>query len=154
MKLAIDEFRQQEKKELSSVGQRVEFTNKSLILIKESPVFGWGTGSYAKEFCRVAISPEWCKAGKFHPHNQFMAFGVQLGLLGIFLYGIFLWSAANLSRQFPRPEKVIGLALVASLIVDSFLHAPLFLITEAQFFILLLALTMSNNPLNEKINGD
>jgi O-antigen ligase len=154
VKLAIDEFKQQDKKELSSIGQRVEFTNKSLALIKESPVFGFGTGSYAKEFCRIAISEEWCQAGKFHPHNQFMAFGVQLGLLGIFVYGIFLYSAANLARQFPLPEKVIGLALVATLIVDSFLHAPLFLITEAQFFTLLLALTMSNTSLKEKIHDD
>lgn len=142
MELAVTEFKQQDKKELSSVGQRVEFFKKSVELIKERPVFGWGTGSYAKQFCRVAISEEWCQAGKFHPHNQFMAFGVQLGLLGIFAYCVFLWSAAKMAIQFHLPEKVVGLSLVATLIADSALHAPLFLVTEAQFFTLLLALIM------------
>ena len=143
MELAVTEFKQQDKKELSSVGQRVEFFKKSVELIKERPVFGWGTGSYAKEFCRVATSEEWCQAGKFHPHNQFMAFGVQLGLLGIVMYGLFLCSATKMASQFQLPEKVLGLSLIATLIVDSVLHAPLFLVTEAQFFTLLLALMMS-----------
>lgn len=143
MELAVTEFRQQDKKELSSVGQRIEFFKKSVELIKERPVFGWGTGSYANEFCRVAITEEWCQAGKFHPHNQFMAFGVQLGLLGIFMYGLFLWSATKLASKSQLPEKVLGLSLIATLIVDSVLHAPLFLVTEAQFFTLLLALMMS-----------
>lgn len=149
MELAVTEFQQQDKKELSSVGQRIEFFKKSLELIKERPVFGWGTGSYAKQFCRVAISEEWCQAGKFHPHNQIMAFGVQLGLLGIFMYGVFLWSATKLASQFHLPEKILGLSLIATLIVDSVLHAPLFLVTEAQFFTLMLALMMSAKPNSE-----
>lgn len=149
MELAVTEFQQQDKKELSSVGQRIEFFKKSVELIKERPVFGWGTGSYAKQFCRVAISEEWCNAGKSHPHNQIMAFGVQLGLLGIFMYGVFLWSATKQASRFQLPEKVLGFSLIATLIVDSFLHAPLFLVTEAQFFTLLLALMMSAKPYSE-----
>ena len=148
MELAVTEFKQQDKKELSSVGQRVEFFKKSVELIKERPVLGWGTGSYAKEFCRVAITEEWCQAGKFHPHNQFMAFGVQLGLLGIFAYCVFLWSATKLASQFSLPEKVLGISLIATLIVDSVLQAPLVLVTEAQFFTLLLALMMSAQTYN------
>lgn len=150
LQLAVTEFQNQDSKELTSVGQRVEFFKKSVELIKERPVFGWGTGSYAKEFCRVAISPEWCQAGKFHPHNQFLAFGVQLGLFGVFCYFIFLGAAVQLARQFYLPEKVLLIGLVGTLIVDSLLHAPLFLVTEAQFFILMLGLLTAGN----KISGN
>jgi O-antigen ligase len=146
IELAISEFQKQDAKELTSVGQRVEFTKKSLQLIKERPLFGSGTGSYAKEFCRVAISAEWCEAGRHHPHNQFMAFGVQLGLLGILSYLAFLGTALQQARRFSLPEKVLCVGLLCTLLTDSILHAPLFLVTETQFFVLMLAIMMNFSP--------
>lgn len=143
IELAVSEFQKQDAKELTSVGQRVEFTKKSLQLIQERPLFGSGTGSYAKEFCRVAISAEWCEAGRHHPHNQFLAFGVQLGLLGILAYLAFLGSALRQARRFSLPEKVLCFGLLCTLLTDSILHAPLFLVTETQFFVLMLAIMMN-----------
>ncbi len=143
IELAVSEFQKQDAKELTSVGQRVEFTKKSLELIKEHPFFGTGTGSYAKEFCRVAISAEWCEAGRHHPHNQFLAFGVQLGLVGILAYLAFLGSALHQARRFALPEKVLCIGLLGTMLTDSILHAPLFLVTETQFFVLMLAIMMN-----------
>ena len=142
IELAATEFQNTEAKQLTSVGQRVEFFTKSIELIKERPVWGWGTGSYAQQFCRVAISEEWCQAGKFHPHNQFMAIGVQLGLIGIGIFLYFLWSAIETARKLDLHQKVLALGLISTLIVDSFLHAPLFLVSEAQFFIIMLGLLL------------
>jgi len=145
IELAATEFQNKDSKQLTSVGQRVEFFTKSLELIKEKPILGWGTGSYAQQFCRVAISDEWCQAGKFHPHNQFMAIGVQLGLLGVGIFIYFLWSAIEIARKLDLSQKVLALGLIATLIVDSFLHAPLFLVSEAQFFIIMLGLLLPNH---------
>ena len=143
IELAVSEFQKQDTKELTSVGQSIEFTKKSLELIKEHPLFGTGTGSYAKEFCRVAISAEWCEAGRHHPHNQFLAFGVQLGLVGILAYLSFLGTVLLQARRFSLPEKVLSIGLLCTLLTDSVLHAPLFLVTETQFFVLMLAITMN-----------
>jgi O-antigen ligase len=145
IELAATEFQNKDSKQLTSVGQRLEFFTKSLELIKEKPIWGWGTGSYAQQFCRVAISDEWCQAGKFHPHNQFMAIGVQLGLLGVGIFIYFLWSAIEIARKLDLSQKVLALGLIATLIVDSFLHAPLFLVSEAQFFIIMLGLLLPNH---------
>ncbi len=136
VELAVTEFRSQDRKELTSVGQRVEFFKKSVELVKERPVFGFGTGSYAREFCRIADSTEWCEAGRFHPHNQFIAFLVQLGVIGFIAYLIFIAAAIKSALYQSRPIQICGLGLVATLIADSMTHAPLFLVTEAQFFIL------------------
>lgn len=154
IELAVTEFNKQDAKELTSVGQRVEFTKKSLELIKERPFFGSGTGSYAKEFCRVAISPEWCEAGRHHPHNQFLAFGVQLGLMGICAYLFFLASVYKQAQRFSLPEKVLCIGLLGTMLTDSILHAPLFLVTETQFFILMLAIMMnfSTSPLKNELH--
>ena len=153
VELAITEFRSQEKKELTSVGQRVEFIKKSVELIKERPVFGFGTGSYTREFCRVADSTDWCEAGKFHPHNQFIAFLVQLGFIGFIAYLIFIAGAIRSAIYQPRPVQICGLGLVATLIADSMTHAPLFLVTEAQFFILLFAALLAKNIKTQKTHS-
>lgn len=147
IELAVQEYKASDRKELSSVGQRLEFTRISIELIKERPLFGFGTGSYATEFCRVAESKEWCEAGKFHPHNQFTSFGVQLGIIGIFFYITFMVAIAKKSAELPPESKAIGMGVLATLISDSLTHAPLFLVTEAQFFVLMIAInSLSPKP--------
>ena len=135
--LAVNEFEMQEQKELTSVGQRIEFLKKSAQLIEEKPLFGFGTGSYAREFCRVADSAEWCAAGSFHPHNQFLAFMVQLGAVGLLAYLAIIAAAIKSATNQTRLLQICSVGLVATLIADSITHAPLFLVTESQFFILL-----------------
>lgn len=142
--LAVTEYQAQDEKKLSSVGQRVEFFKKGLQLIKERPLFGFGTGSYHKEFCRVADTEEWCLAGGFHPHNQFIAFGVQLGIAGLIAYLAFLAVCVQQALLLPDPSRIMAVGLVATLIADSIFHAPLFLIAEAAFFMLLLPLFMAD----------
>ncbi len=143
LSIAVTEFKTQEKKELTSIGQRVEFFKKSMVLVQEKPFFGFGTGSYANEFCRIADSAEWCEAGKFHPHNQFLAFMVQLGAVGLLAYLAFILAAIKSATNQSRPLQICGVGLVATLIADSITHAPLFLVTEAQFFILLFSVLLT-----------
>ena len=143
--MAITEYKNQDKKDLSSVGQRIEFIKKGIFLIEERPVFGFGTGAYKKEFCRVAETKEWCLAGGFHPHNQFLAFGVQLGMFGIVGYLLFMAAAVKRAYQTNTEQKMLAVGLVATLMADSLFHAPLFLISEAAFFILLFPVLMSGS---------
>ncbi len=153
VELAAQEYHAQEEKQLTSVGQRVEFAKKSLQLMKERPLFGFGTGSYRKEFCRVADTAEWCLAGGFHPHNQFLAFGVQLGALGILGYLAFMLVSVKQALALPPAQQLMGIGLVATLVADSIFHAPLFLIAEAAFFILLLPLfTSTSEKSNEEVS--
>jgi O-antigen ligase len=147
--LAVTEYRNQDNKDLSSVGQRIEFIKKGILLIEERPLIGFGTGAHKKEFCRVAETKEWCNAGGFHPHNQFIAFGVQLGILGILGYLLFMMTAIKEACNANPEKKILGFGLVATLIADSLFHAPLFLISEAAFFILLFPVLMSGSTVTK-----
>lgn len=144
--ITIKEFNERDQKELTSVGQRIEFIQKSVALMQERPIFGHGTGSYGKEFCRLAESTEWCEAGKAHPHNQFMAIAVQLGAFGILGYLAFIGAIILRSRLFSLGDKVLTVGLTLTLLTDSMFHAPLFLVTESQFFTLMLAVMLSAAP--------
>ena len=145
--IAVDEYKTHQSNDLSSVGQRIEFLKKSVELIRERPWAGFGTGAQRKELCRVADSPEWCNVGQIHPHNQFMAIGIQLGILGIAAYLLFMGSAILQARLQPGEYKIVCIGLVATLFTDSLFHAPLTLIAEAAIFILLFPILLAKTSL-------
>lgn len=140
---AVSEYKEQDEKKLTSVGQRVEFFKKGVQLISERPLFGFGTGAYHKEFCRVADTKEWCSAGQLHPHNQFISFGVQLGLAGLLAYLLYLFVCVKQAWAQSPATRLLGIGMVTTLMADSAFHAPLFLVAEASFFILLLPIFMA-----------
>lgn len=129
----------------SSVGQRVEFLRKTFDLMREKPLLGYGTGTHQKEYCRVGQTPEWCAGHALHPHNQFLSFGLQFGAIGILAYLIFIGACIRQSMYQSVEFRILGVGIAATLIVDSFFHAPLFLVAEAAFFILLLPLFLAEN---------
>lgn len=143
---AVNDFNERGSGQITSGGARLDMIEKSLYLIKEKPLLGWGTGAYPTQYCRLAKIPELCGVGGYHPHNQFLAFGVQLGAIGLLAYALFLASAVWRAWGYARPQKVVALGLIGALLADSMLHAPLFLAGEAQFFILMLAVTLAAAP--------
>lgn len=143
IELVISEARTYDSTNVTSVGARIAMARISLDLIGERPIFGWGTGAYGEEFCSRADSDKLCKVGGYHPHNQFLAFGVQLGVIGILAYVLLLISAIRHAWLLDTPQKVLGLGLIGALLVDSLFHGPLFLVGEAQFFILMLAVLLA-----------
>ncbi|SHF97199.1 O-Antigen ligase [Mariniphaga anaerophila] len=73
-----------------TLAQRIEFVKASVVLIKENPLFGIGTGNWVKEYNEVydrmetKLLPE--KRGP--SHNQYLNYLVKFGLIG-FLWIIF-----------------------------------------------------------------
>jgi O-antigen ligase len=125
---------------VTSTGMRMEFARRSIELIAERPIVGWGTGAYSREFCRVAHSLAWCRAGQYNPHNQFLFFGVQLGLLGVAAYLLWVASAAYVLRSASTYERALGFALLATLLIHSMLDSPLYIVTESTWYPLMLAI--------------
>lgn len=142
---AMDELQTHQSDKATSVGARIEMAKTSLDLIRERPLIGWGTGSYPKQFCERAITEEMCAVGGYHPHNQFLSFGVQLGIVGMLAYLVFLATAVRQTRYFGQSQKTLAFGLIGALVIDSLLHAPFFLVGESQFFILMLAVVLAQN---------
>jgi len=77
-----------------SIPMRLELWKTSLAVIKAQPAIGVGTGDMPDTFkknyeeTRSRLSEKW---RILHPHNQFLAIGVQFGLLGlsVFLFSLF-----------------------------------------------------------------
>ncbi|GAA4424916.1 hypothetical protein GCM10023090_19060 [Acidovorax lacteus] len=144
--LAVSELNDHKTGTLSSIGQRMYFLTRSVELIAERPVWGWGTGAYHSQYCRVATTAEWCAAGQFHPHNQFLFFGVQYGALGLLLFLAVFVQAARAGRTWPTPSRALLWSYLAILAVGSMTHSSLWLSSESFFYAFALALVVTLKP--------
>ncbi len=125
----------------TSMGQRYMFWRYSLKLIAEKPLFGHGTGSFAKEYERIA-SNETMKTK--NPHNEFLMVGVQLGAVGLLVYLGFLVSQYYLSKRLPHQEKYVAQGLLLTLIITSLFNTPIMDHTEGHWFLMMIALSFSS----------
>ncbi len=124
----------------SSAGQRLYFAEKSLQLIQERPVFGWGTAAYHDQFCRLADTDEWCRLGSVHPHNQFLFIAVDHGLIGLALMLALVFAPMWMTRDSPAHERGLAAAFTGIFVVTSLTHGSLWLSTESHFSTLMAAL--------------
>jgi len=70
--------------ERTSTGERLEFWKKSAEFIRQTPVIGHGTGSIRVLFEKAAGGQTGAAGvAAANPHNQTLAVGIQLGVLGV-----------------------------------------------------------------------
>ncbi len=146
---AVKEFTERDLDPLSSIGHRLYNVETSLALMAERPLTGWGTGAYHTKICDVVDKPEWCPIFHWHPHNQFLFFGVEHGLAGVVLLVLWIASWVWVARKIPDPRGRILLAgLAVMLSVNSLFNSPLWSARESHFFILMIALLAAAMPLS------
>jgi O-antigen ligase len=131
----------------TSMGQRYMFWRYTLQLIAEKPLLGHGTGSFSKEYERIA-SNETMMAK--NPHNEFLMVSVQLGAVGLIIYLGFLLSQYYLSQRLPNQEKYVAQGLLLTLIITSIFNTPIMDHTEGYWFMMMIALCYSSLCTNLK----
>jgi len=107
----------------SSMGQRYTFWEYSIKLIAEKPLLGHGTGSFAKEYERIAHNEHLITK---NPHNEFLMISVQLGLLGLLIYLGFLANQYYCAKKLPNEEKWLAQGLFTAFNCYQFIQQPSF----------------------------
>lgn len=134
----------------TSSGLRIGFWTGSARLIAQHPWLGTGTASYQTEFCRVAITPQWCgHPANGHPHNQPLHSWVENGLPGALLVMALILLPPWVARRADAPTRLLITGFAATFLVHSLLNASIFHI-EGYFFLLMLAALM---PADEERGG-
>lgn len=122
-------------KKVTSAGERLDFWTKSLGFIADAPVIGNGTGSIKHMFEKAAAGETgpWQKASA-NPHNQTLAIGIQLGLIGM---GVLfaMWLAHLWLFRPPGLIAWVGLIVVAQNIVSSLFNSHLFDFTQGWTYV-------------------
>lgn len=129
----------------TSIGARIEALRFAIPKALESPtsaLFGHGTGAFALLAERHYQDGPLCPVICPHPHNQFVFFAFEQGLIGL---GLFLFLVAVLLRhgvRQPPPRRALVFAFVAILIANGMTHSSFWLATESHFMVLFIALFM------------
>lgn len=88
----------------NSIAGRAEVFTATFTMIRNSPIFGLGLGGFSYEF-RGAI-PE------VYPHDIWLTFWVETGLLGVIAFGVILFSLLWRGwRAWPKTEGIARAAL-------------------------------------------
>ncbi|MDP1687216.1 O-antigen ligase [Hydrogenophaga sp.] len=126
----------------SSLGLRMDMWKLAFNRMLEHPIVGTGSGSYhgiaAQHF-------GYCDFTCTHPHNQYLFFGMEYGLIGLGAFLWLLWRLLGMARRSTAPERDMLFALVAVLAVDSLFNVPLWYRAQSYFFYAMLGLLVASN---------
>jgi O-antigen ligase len=128
---------------VTSVGARVEMGRFALEKSLEAPILGHGTAAYPALAKNHFTDPSWCSVVCVHPHNQFLFFLFEQGLIGLALFLWFLFAIARQAWRENKPHSALMLAFLTILVVSNTTHSSFWLSTENHFFILMTALLMA-----------
>jgi len=137
MELVFKDIKTYHKDDYTSVGLRITFVKNSLKLIKSNPVFGTGTGSFAKEYREIKPTP---KIKSTNPHNEYMYVMVQFGFVGLVMLLLFFGVPWRYSRFLPAQEKYIAQGIIISIMLGSLANSWLLDVTEGHCYAYFIAL--------------
>jgi len=109
----------------TSWGLRLAFAQNSFHLIKERPVFGYGTGAfpYAYQTTKGPTLSQGSMLGD--PHNTYLHLWVEIGIIGLCVFLLFLFSLWAQAKKLPQMERFLIQGLVLSFSTMCFLVSAL-----------------------------
>lgn len=137
---------------MTSTGIRLYMWINAYHIFLQSPIWGHGTGSYPILSKILFNNSAICSIACPHPHNQFLLFAVEHGIIGILSLLYIIASYVKLALQLPILEKALLLGFMAIFIVDCITHGALWLRMESYFFVYMFGLLMAYGHLNCMIN--
>lgn len=120
---------------VTSVGQRLDFWQKSLRFISEAPIIGHGTGSMRGLFERASTNGERRDQVIANPHNQTLNIAVQWGMVGVVLLYA-MWLVHLLLFRGEGLVAWIGLLVVVQNIFSSLFNSHIFDFHEGWMYVL------------------
>jgi len=133
----------QDAAEVTSLGARIDMWRLSIQSMAKNPVFGSGTGSYPLLAKEAFHSQGVLDVQGVHPHNQFLFFGVELGMVGLLAYVFYLYRAGTAGRAMPAVERAVLIGFLCIMVSDSLFNSALWLSTENHLFTFMLALLVA-----------
>ena len=133
----------------SSPGMRLELWHRSLQSLAESPWKGTGVGSWNREFARQeaihAKAMPINEASKQHhnPHQDYLLWGVEMGLPGILLLCALFVAIYRDSRPLATPERRALQSVLLALLVACLFNCALHDAMIGDFFCITLGLLLA-----------
>ena len=125
----------------SSLGMRLDWWGNSIELIRERPLFGHGTGSFAIRQQQLIAGSATMPSD--NPHNEYLFIGVQLGLTGLALFIALLVSQWLAAAGLNRHNRFLLQGVVLTMATGCLMNSFLFDSHQGHFFAFLSALLLA-----------
>jgi O-antigen ligase len=119
----------------SSMGTRITFARNAFELVKQRPIFGWGSGSFAEAYAQRFPESKHNGTYTVNPHNQYLLIWVELGIVGLVSL-LFLFF--SLAREFWRSKDLdarLGMGLVTAISLGCLVNSWLLDYASMFFFV-------------------
>ena len=140
IKLLID------KNYTSSIGLRTLWLSIGIQNLNDEPILGSGVGSYKNSVQHFleknTINVKHDLAISNNPHNEFVSMSTQLGLFGLSLYILFLYSLFKEARK-----KYLAIGAFVIIFVSSFFNSVFYDNVFGLFIVIMLSLVYQKNYL-------
>ena len=129
----------------TSIGQRIEFIRYSQLLIKEKPLLGYGTGSFAKEYAKTG-GPILEESDNVlgDPHNSYVHIWVQLGIVGVIVFVGWLVSQWRFSINLLANERILLRCFLVAFALSCFNEASFYRSRNANLYITMAVVCLGN----------
>jgi O-antigen ligase len=133
----------QTKAEATSMGIRMVLWNNTIKLIKERPLFGYGTGAFEKAYTpKVENEPKWKQDIKHDPHNQYLKIATEQGLVGL---AFFLWMIFSFFKQdVDTTHRLLGIGVLLVWCGNSLFSSHFSTFSEGRFIFLWCGVMLAN----------
>jgi O-antigen ligase len=129
----------------TSSGTRLELWRRSLQSIAENPMHGTGVGSWSNEFNRQRerIEPATHVKIAGNPHQEFLLWGVELGIGGMLIFCALLFSFYRDSRKFDQQTRRALQSVVVAVAIACMFNCTLYNAKIGDFFCIALGLLLA-----------
>jgi O-antigen ligase len=117
----------------SSSGERLVYWSTSLKAIAEKPLLGHGAGSWNFEYRKLG-GDKLAPPTTDNPHQMFLLWAVEGGLVGVALLISVLWSLLFFSKKLEAQDAQTLQALVLGLVISGMFNSMIFGIGIGDFF--------------------
>jgi O-antigen ligase len=118
----------------------------TLLMIKQSPLIGYGTGALRFEYNKLASTQDTLLKDVPNPHNQYLLTFFELGIIGLIaLFFMFyrFWEHSNIIGGSDKYAGMYLKGVVLTIAIGSLFNSLLLDATEGKFFCVLSGLLLS-----------
>lgn len=130
----------------TSLGLRYEFIRYSLLIIKQQPLFGFGTGSFPTEYAKTGgpLISEEADTRLGDPHNSFLHIWIQVGVIGLIIFIGWLVSQWQLSNKLMKNERALLRCFLFGFVLSCFSEAAFYRSRNATLYMTLAVVCIGN----------
>ena len=135
----------------SSLASRIMIWKASFLMLEKNPLVGIGPGNFQKTYLSLqSYFPPYLEWAVPQPHNLFLAFWLQTGLLGILSFVGILYFSINsavhmLKNKKNAPKAIFLLAFFSYIVIVGIFDTPYWKNDLSFLFWILIALTIHAN---------